>query len=130
MRLLEDFLQFFQLIAGEGGAVASLLALVALSLTFVERGGDLGAGSLLRNLGSWILHTEVATIHPCGVGVCRKLRVSQPCSVFTWRERDMGRERERRCIEREMEGEGERVRAAGCDLKDVHTLGAVKRFFF
>ena len=33
--LLENFLQLLQLVAGERGSVASLLALVALSLAFV-----------------------------------------------------------------------------------------------
>lgn len=44
--LLENLLQLLQLVAGESGAIAPLLAFVALSLAFVQRAGKVRARPL------------------------------------------------------------------------------------
>lgn len=75
--LLEDLLQLLQLVAGEGGAVTPLLALVALTLALVHGAGHVRARSVRGALHALILHTQVAAVHPRGVRVRGQVRVCQ-----------------------------------------------------
>ena len=75
--LLEDLLQLLQLVAGEGGSVPPLLALVALRVGLLHWAGEVGAGPVLGPLHPSFLHTEVAAVHPHRVRVGWQLWLTQ-----------------------------------------------------
>lgn len=84
VRLLKDLLQLLQLVAGEGGAVAPLLALVALCLALVQGAREFGARPLAT--GAFLarrLQIQVAALHPSRVDTRRQLGLCQAASVFS-----------------------------------------------
>lgn len=89
VRLLENLLQLFQLVACEGGAVAPLLALVAFAaITLVQRAWQVCARRPVGGrLHALILHSQVAGVHSRWVGVWGQVRICQTWTVFTCRHR-------------------------------------------
>lgn len=88
VRLLENFLQLFQLVAGECRAVASLLAFIALRLAFLQRAGKVGPRALAWPLHNGLLQVQVAALHPRRINTWRKLRLCQAAVVFSCMCRD------------------------------------------
>lgn len=84
MCLLENLLQLFQLIAGEGGAVSSLLAFVALRLTLVHRTAKLRDRPFCLTFDPGLFNIDVTTINTCGISRLRHLCVCQSSAIFTW----------------------------------------------
>lgn len=84
VRLLKDLLQLLQLVAGEGGAVAPLLALVALGLALVQGAGEFGARPLAPEAFlARCLQVQVAALHPGRVDTRGQLGLCQAASVFS-----------------------------------------------
>lgn len=79
VRLLENFLQLFQLVAGKGCAVAPFFALVALAaIALVQRARQFCAWLPVGGrLPTRTLHSKVAGVHSSWIGVLGQVRVCQ-----------------------------------------------------